>query len=166
MMAQKISSASSGPFITSLGVGSTRNDFDILAGYEITIGGANITVTELGRWVISGNSASHAISIISGATGSGGTTVGTVTVNTSGATASAFLYGTLGSPIVLTAGVTYAVVSHEVNGGDLWLNENTTTTTTGDASIIHSKFKIDGGTWNAGGSTNVGFVLPNFKYHL
>ena len=88
--------------VTSVTPSSTlRNDFSGWVGFRFTVGSAPLVITELGRWVLSGNSASHALRIV----GADGVDVpgATTTVNTSGATAGQFLYGALATPVVLAA---------------------------------------------------------------
>jgi hypothetical protein len=97
------------------------------AGYADHVGfcctaNANMTIKQIGRWTSSGNSLSHTLSVL---TSSGGATVlGSVTVNTSGATPNQFLYGTLSSPITVTSGEVLYIVSDESPGGgsDFWFD--------------------------------------------
>jgi hypothetical protein len=42
-------------FVTGEALGTIRNDFSGHVGFNVTIGGADITVTQLDRWVVSGN---------------------------------------------------------------------------------------------------------------
>lgn len=121
--------AASGPvlslLVTAQTPGAPRHDFNGQTGFSFTTGGASITVTQLGRWVISGNSATHAVNLYS-ISGTTPTLLGTVTVNTSGATPGTYIYGTLSSPIVLSASGTYAIFSQEVLNGDDWSDDDTT----------------------------------------
>ena len=101
-------------------------------GFQFTVGGTALTVTELGRWVVSGNSGNHVVKLFN----ADGTAVpnGSVTVTTAGKPAGQFTYAALGSPVTLAAGTTYAVMSQEVSGGDYWYDYgNTQITLTGDA---------------------------------
>jgi hypothetical protein len=118
-------------FITGQTPGTIRNDFTGSAGLKFTISGTTVNVTQLGRWVISGNSGTHTITLYNSACSS----LGSVTVNTSGATPGAYLYGTLGTSIFLVAG-TYYVESAETNGGDQWYSEDTPVTTTGVGAAV------------------------------
>lgn len=102
------------PFITGQTPGSPRNNFGAPVGFKFTVGGASILVTSLGRWVLSGNSGSHLLEIYRYNTSA---VIASVTVNTSGATANAYLYGAI-TPVTLNAGESYAIQSTEVNGGD------------------------------------------------
>jgi len=152
-------------FVTGQSLGSTRNNFSGCLGYLFTVGGANITVTDLGRWVVSGNSGSHVLTLDNAS----GTVLASVSVNTSGAPAAAFLYGSI-TPTVLTASTQYFVGSAEANVGDLFYDDPTTVTTTGDATVNASAFTSDGAcvagapSGNTGGLHSYGPV--SFKYHL
>ncbi len=146
-------------FITGQSLGTPRSNFTAELGCVIVVGGSNITVTQLGRWVISGNSASHLLKIRKASDAS---VVGSVSVNTSGATTGAFLYGTLGSPITLNASETYYLLSEETNMGDEWYDNDTTVTSTAVASVDSAGYYD--GTLHAPGSAGQTYVLVSFKY--
>jgi hypothetical protein len=105
------------PYITSFtGDGASyRNDFDGCLGGYFTVGGSNITISQLGRWMVSGNSASHTVKILD----SSSTLVVQATVNMSGGTPGTFVYTSI-ADTVLTASTKYYLVSSEANGGDQW----------------------------------------------
>ena len=117
-------------------LGSLRQDFTGSVGFAVTIGGSNITVTQLGRWVVSGNSQSHTLYILDNSC----SIVASVAVNTSGASAGAFLYGTLSSPITLSADAIYYVTSAKTNGADQRHSYDTTS-----AAVITSGAYDDSG---------------------
>jgi hypothetical protein len=56
-------------FVTGQTLGSLRNDFSNWVGFRFTVGSSNITVGELGRWVVSGNSGTHAVKLVLASTG-------------------------------------------------------------------------------------------------
>lgn len=145
-------------FITGQSLGPVRNDFSGGVGFQFVVGGADVVVSSLGRWVISGNSGTHVLRIRN----SSGTDLGNVTVNTSGATTAAFLYGTLATPITLTAASTYYMLSDESNNGDNWNNEATVLTHTTAASITKGAY-YNGGLNVAGGEDST-FGAVSFKY--
>jgi hypothetical protein len=98
--------------------GSLRNDFSGWIGFSFQVGAAPLTVIDLGRWVVSGNSGRHTVQLwnadgtaISGAS---------VTVNTVGQPAGQFAYATLTTPVTLAANTTYILMSQEVYGADQW----------------------------------------------
>ncbi len=147
-------------FITGETVGTSRNDVTGQIGMKFTVGSSPITVSELGRWTSTGNNQSHDIKLYTAS----GSLLGGVTVNASGATPGEFLYGTLGSPIILSASTDYYLLSSETNLGDTWYNDDTTVTTTGDASVKFSAYDTGGGITDT--STARPFGPVDFKYAL
>jgi hypothetical protein len=90
-------------------------------GFCFQVGSLPVTVTELGRLVVSGNSGTHALKLVDANTGldvPGGST----TITTAGKPAGIFTYAPLPSPVVLAAGGWYNVMSLESAGGDRWYN--------------------------------------------
>lgn len=112
--------------ITTLTLASLRSDYGGWVGCKFTVGGAAITLSTLGRWVVSGNSQTHQVNLRDAS----GAELAVVTVNTSGAPTGAFLYGAI-TPVVLTAGAVYYITSKENSGGDQWYDESTVTATSG-----------------------------------
>jgi hypothetical protein len=110
-----------------------RNDYTGFIGMQITTGTKYLSVSSLGRFVLSGNTQPHLVKIVDTSTG---LDVGSVTVNTAGVRAGQFAYAALPSPVTLVPGISYFVVSQEASGGDSWYNSNTMVTTTSDASVI------------------------------
>lgn len=106
-------------FVTGVIVtGAQKRDLDGVGMFFTNTTGTEITITELGRWVISTNSGTHAIGIYESSTFA--SPAATVTVDTVGAPAEQFLYGTLPSPYVVAIGATIRIISTEVSGGDYW----------------------------------------------
>lgn len=125
-------STSPKPFITSTSVGAAGNLQTNCRGFNFTAPASNPpTVKSIGRWVISGNSQTHDLYIGSWIS-STWAQLGTVTVNTSGATSGQYLYGSI-TPVALTASVVYIVLSCETSGGDQNYQVNNTTLTTNSA---------------------------------
>jgi hypothetical protein len=106
-------------FFTSTSIYATQNNLAGYVGITFTPTSA-ATVTQLGRWVVSGNSGTHTLYLIDNT--EYGAVLGTVTVNASGAAAGAYLYGTLAPAVILSAGHQYTLVSSETDGGDTWGN--------------------------------------------
>jgi len=96
-----------------------RNDFSGWVGFRFQVGSAGLTVTDLGRWVVSGNSGTHSVKLVQ----DNGTDVpgALATVSASG-TSGQFGYSSLSSPVSLAANTSYYLVSQEVAGGDRWYN--------------------------------------------
>jgi hypothetical protein len=151
------------PWVTGQSLGTPQSNLTGCVGVEVTVGGSNITVTDVGRWVISGNSQMHTITIQT----TGGSSVVAGTVNTSGAMAGQFLYVAV-TPTVLTAAGTYWIGSSETNGGDQWYDDGSVITVTAAATAPFSAYNNGGGcpgapSINTGGGASYGPV--NFKYH-
>lgn len=146
-------------FVTGQTPGSTFSNFTGDIGFVFTIAGANIDVTELGRWAIAGNSATHDLFLCA----ADFSIIGTVSVDMAGAPAGAYKYATLASPVTLTAGLIYYLVSHETNGGDQWHSSNTTVTTTAVASIGNACYGTAGAGFSVEGGANHSFGPLNFK---
>ena len=152
------------PMVSSVSLSPTvRNNFTGWVGYKFTVGNSPVLVSQLGRWVRSGNTGNHAVKLVD-ANGND-LAGGSATVVTAGATAGAFAYASLANPITLSANTTYILVSQEVSGGDQWYDYNGALTTTGAASIISTAHANNGSTYyavTAGGSYGYGPV--NLKY--
>jgi hypothetical protein len=138
----KIASGGGGggsPLITAQTLGTVSGVFNGWVGCKITVGGANITVSQLARWVISGNSAVHALHIRDSA----GAVVVVTSVNNSGAPAAAYLYAAC-TPTVLTAGQVYYIMSEEANGGDSFYDGDTTVTSVAAVTVENSVYSLSG----------------------
>lgn len=147
--------------VTATTPGSQRNDYSGELGFQFTLN-SNILLTQLGGYVFSGNSQSHTIKIWD-VTGTP-TTLGSVSINYSGQTPSAFAYSTLSPSIMLTTGKTYAISVSETVSGDNWSDGNGTETM---SSVVasYANWFTDGGSF-FGGTPNEAFAAPNFKYIL
>jgi len=106
--------------------------WDGYVGMKFTTGASGLTVSQLGRYVISGNTQTHDLKLVDAVTATD-VPNSVVTVATSGATAGTFVYAALPANVTLQANHTYYLLSHEGNGGsaDTWYSgANTTITTT------------------------------------
>jgi len=147
------------PFVTGETLGSLRGNYNGSLGFKFTVGSAPVTVGQLGRWVVSGNSGSHTVELVRA---SDSAVIGSVSVNTLGATPGAFTYTTLGTPVTLSANTAYYLVSSGL-GTDQWYDAGATTlTTTGSATINNAAYTTDGTTWNVGYSTNHSYIPVSF----
>jgi hypothetical protein len=109
------------PIITGHGMSTLRNDFSGWLGMEMTTGGSSITVGELGRWVVPGNSGTHSVRLVEAATGNN---LGTANVVTAGASSGQFKYAPLSPAVTLAPNTSYYVLSQESAGGDQWHDFN------------------------------------------
>ena len=116
------------PFVTSqiLPV-SFMNDYSGYIGTEFTVGSIPLVVEQLGRYCLAppaNNSISvsppHVLKIVT----SNGTDVagGATSVAMTGCTPGQYWYGTLPSPVTLSANAAYYLLSYELAGGDDWYN--------------------------------------------
>ncbi len=136
------------PFVTGQTLGTSRNNFTGWVGYRFTVGSSPITVNQLGRWVVSGNTGTHSVKLVLASTGVD-VPNGSVTITTSGAATGSFKYAPI-TPTTLTANTIYYLMSHETNGGDSWYSNNTVVTTTGVSTINNSTY-YDSSYHNYGG---------------
>ncbi len=150
-------------FATAITTGDLRNDYGNWVGTKITVGNSNITVKQLGRYFVTGNSRTHTLAIYT----TDGTQVASVSIDmSSGSTDSlGFKYATLSSPYTLSANTSYYIVSLESSGGDQWYGNNTmpTLTTTSVATVNGAVF-YTGSYWNYWGAAGTSYVPLNFKY--
>jgi hypothetical protein len=115
-------------FITGVTLGTSRNDFVGWLGLKFTVGATPLTVTSLGRFYLSGNTATHSIKLVNASTGTD-VPNSTVSVAMNFGTLGKFMYRALASPITLAANTSYYLVSQEMNGGDQWADESIVVTT-------------------------------------
>jgi hypothetical protein len=155
-------------WVTGETLTTTTNAFTGGLGGEFTIGGSDVVVKSLGRWVVSGNSGTHTVCICD-STGDQAT-LASVSVSMSGATAGTFKQANLGTPIVLTAGHAYWLMSDEVTGGDQWYG-NIDVTTTAVASVNTGGFAVGGqtceshsGPWISAYGTSQIYIPLTFGY--
>ena len=104
--------------------------------------GANpLAVSALGRIVAPGNSHTHTVKIVDGATGID-VPGGSALVVTAGGVTGSFAYANLANPITLNAGSSYYVLSQENSGLDAWYDYNSTTIqTTADATATFGRLQ-------------------------
>src|SRR5262249_18484274 len=128
-----VPTATATAFVTSKSLGTVRNDFAGWVGMKITVGTTPLTVTDLGRIRVNGNSGTHLVKLVQASDGMD-VPNGSVSVATTTGTAGQFQYGTLASAVTLAANTSYYLVSQESSGGDQWYDFNTVLTTTAAGS--------------------------------
>src|ERR1051326_2206794 len=151
-------------FVTSKTLGLQRNDFSGWVGMSVAVGPAPLTISSVGRIVGPNNTETHTVKIVN----ANGTDVtgGSAQVNTVGGTTGSFVYGALAAPIVLNANTTYYVMSQEVQGGDVWYDNNTAAQTTSDASLAASVYFLNGVYTAVAGTAGHMYVPVDFKYAI
>jgi hypothetical protein len=153
---------SGSPFITGITGGRIRNDYQGWVGMRFRTGGAPVTVTSLGRIVLSGNSRVHNVALhtASGAAVAGGS----VSVITAGAPAGQIKYAALSAPIVLQPNTTYILATQETPGGDTWYDMNATVTTTSAAVVETGAYSSDARSWHYHGTARQMYGVVGFLY--
>lgn len=153
------------PLVTSVTAGGTlRTNFTGWVGFKFTVGAAPIAVAEVGRWVVAGNTGSHAVKLVRADTlldvpGA------MATVTTAGATAGQFAYATLPAAAVLEANTAYYVVSHEVAGTDQWYDWPGTALTLSAAGTLYGPaWSYDSPTAYYTASAQQSYVPVSLKY--
>jgi fibronectin type 3 domain-containing protein/sarcosine oxidase gamma subunit len=149
-------------WVTGTTTGTVRNNYTGFVGMQFTTGSSSVTVTQLGRWIVSGNSSAHTVKLTLASTGVD-VTNGSVSVNTSGQTAGQYAYVNLTGAITLPANTAYYLTTDETSGGDSWLNDNTTITTTSVAASNNGEYYASG--WvNDNSTANTSFGPVSFMY--
>lgn len=149
-------------FITGVTAGTARNDYSGYVGMRFTTGPSAVTVTSLGRYMITGNTRSHILKLVQASNGQD-VPGGSVTVTMTGGTPGQFKYLPLPIPVTLTANTTYYLVSQESVSGDQWYDLNTIVTTTGAANINSGVYGGAGSYWTPGIPNRI-YVPVSFKY--
>jgi RHS repeat-associated protein len=108
-----------------------RSNSHAWVGAKFTVGPVPLVVTELGRWMLAGNSQTHTLRIAR----ADGVDIASATVNMSGGTVGQFKYAALASPATLSAYTTYYLVSEEFINGDGWYSFDNELNTTSAATI-------------------------------
>lgn len=142
--------------------GTPRNDATVFAGQSITVGALPIAVNAIGRTLLADSSGTHTLKIVLASTGADltGTTV-ILDLASASKAGNGFSYAKLSSPVSLAANTTYYVVSQETNGGDKWLDGDSTVQSSSDVTVNGCVYSA-GGSWTLSysathscGATNV-----------
>jgi len=151
------------PFVTNQALASASNNLTAWMGMKITVGDSPIVVRELGRWVRSGNTASHTVKLVHAS----GVDIpfASVSVDTAGAPVG-FKYAALAIPVTLAPRTSYYLVSQETNGGDQWHQGGSLLTYDSRVAVTQAAYTPNNGTnwwlYNA----NASFGPTSFKYTL
>ena len=109
------------------GTATTRNNATVFVGHRFTVGADDIVVTHLGRWHATGSST--AVIPLEIRNSAGTSVLASTSIDLATATQGKYNYVALGSPLTLTAGQSYCVLSSETNGGPLWYEDESVTLT-------------------------------------
>lgn len=150
--------------LTTLTTPGTRrsNDWAGDLGFQFTVGPRGMTVTSLGRWKLSGNSAMRTVKLLQRPDNS---TIASVTVDLSMGSAGTFIYAAC-TEVELTPYTSYAIVSTEQTGGstEQWYNNDTDLTLTADAALDGAFYESSPGVYALIGGD--GFVPLSLEYTL
>lgn len=152
-------------FVQSATGGTIRTDGGVWAGFKGVVGWQDLLISALARWIYTGNNAIHSINLLDGL----GNLLGDVALNAEVEPGGSFAYVNLNTPIRLSAGSIFFVVSQEPGGAvEGWTNDNLDFTTTADAAVTYSVSTTD--TNGVGIPTQVTpkamFVPVNFQYTI
>jgi hypothetical protein len=150
-------------YVTRVEPTGLRNDFSAFVGMRITMGANPVTVTKLGRFMANGNRGTHVLKLVQNGLDVPG---GSVAVAMSGGTVGQFVYANLSRSVVLTAGMTYYLVSEEMEEGDTWYDADTRVTTTGVATENGYASGLGPGAWYYGETPCQTFGPVDFVYVL
>ena len=130
--------ATGATFLITEKLGQTRNDFSGWVGIAVTPVSTPMVVSAVGRFVAPGNTGTHTVKIVDGATGID-IAGASVSINLADGAQGTFVYRSLPTPVTLAPGTTYFILSQETAGGDLWYDfEGTTAVNTPDADLSGS----------------------------
>jgi hypothetical protein len=82
----------------------------------------------------------------------------------SGGTVGQFQYANLSSPVLLSAGKTYYVLSQETSGGDTWYYSDTMIQTASVAAQTTAAWGSGPGQWHVNGTAGQSYGPIDFKY--
>lgn len=150
-------------FVTSQTPGPLRNDFTGFVGMRIDVSTSPISVTEIGRFICSGNSGTHTVKFVKASDGVD-ITGGSVSIATAGATAGEFAYAKLSTPVTLAANTSYYLVTQETASGDQWFDVATTVTTTSAGVVKSAAWGYGNGYWYVYGGVGQCYGPVDFKY--
>ncbi len=159
-------SADVAPLITPETDDSTTTGSDLWVGMQFTTGNYALTVTALGRYVISGDTDVDEVYLIDNNPAPGVTPVW-VDVDTSEGTPGQFVYTQLPSPVTLLPNHVYDLVTYDPEHHDAYYESHSTATAGGDVTLDGELWGFDeegfqGDVSTLNGGETYGFV--NLEY--
>jgi hypothetical protein len=112
---------------------TVRNDYTGSVGMVIQPN-SDVTLLSLGRWCSSMNSQAHDVKVVDGSTGID-VPGALVAVSLAGQPEQTFVFIDLPTPVKLTGGQTYYLVSNELTGADAFLEYTITVTPSADFQV-------------------------------
>jgi hypothetical protein len=150
-------------FLTGQTPQTLRNNTTQNVGMQFQVQGTALTVQQLGRWCVAGNTGTHVVKLVTASTGAD-LSGGSVSINMTGCTAGQYNYASLSAPVTLAANTSYILVSGETNGGD-YFYDYAPVSSTSAASITGPVYSISATSYYlVTGANNYCFVPVNFQY--
>jgi phosphodiesterase/alkaline phosphatase D-like protein len=140
-----------------------RKNFTGFVGAAVSVSRAPLKVTSLGRACAAGDSQTHTVKLVSGATGLD-IPGASASVNMAGCIQGQFVYTDLPAVVTLLANTTYYLLSQETTGGDQWYDQGTVRTRP-DAVVTDAIFS-NGTGWVKQHGLNNSYGPSNFKYSV
>ena len=152
------------PFLTNQILGTARNNYSGFAGMAIDIGSKSISLRTLGRYCVADSTGNHEVKIIA-AEDNTQVPDAAVLLTLSGKT-EGFVLASLASQVRLDAGKRYYIVSEELDGGDLFFDNDTAVFTHTDATVISGVyFDSTTGAWTLLGGPGRSYGPIQFTYN-
>lgn len=134
-----VPASSSTELITTAASAYSSRTGSYWVGFRFTVGGAGITVSDLGRAIVATGNKNRTIQLWNFNSFGAYTSLGSVSINTNGVGTGNYLYGTLGSTIALSASTIYLIASDE-RADDLGWAAQKTVTYTGAISALATAY--------------------------
>lgn len=140
--------------------GTLRNNFGGWVGARITVGASPITVQELGRVWLTGNTGLSTVAVVRK---SDKAVMTTAVIDISSGVNDQYNWKAV-DPVVLAAGTEYYIVNNVTSGGDQWRDLATMAAPNAAAALSGAVFSSDFVSFSESGSANQLFVPVNFKF--
>lgn len=142
---------------------ANRNDFTGAVGFTFTVTDT-ITITEIGRLYVSGNTQNHAVKLWRSTDTVTPIATGTILASST-SDSNGIKYISI-TPVTLVAGLTYAVAIDETNAGDQWRNSwNPSGFIKSHFTVTQAVYSTTQGTYPTGaGAVSEMYNVCVFKY--
>ena len=146
-----VANASRTPAATGEALGTPTGGAGGWFGYSFTVGNAPLTVYDLGRWVVAGDTGTHTVALVDPEPAVGGQVLGTASINTNGRPSGQFAYAAMSGSVVLAA-ESFLLPPRRRAGrrGSASTAMTPTLTPTSDITINSSEYATKFGTFSAG----------------
>ncbi len=100
--------------------GVIKNNYTGFLGSRVTVQATPLVCSQIGLFKLEDSNNTHVLQIRAS---NGSTVLATVTVDFTDKSCGAYVYGTLTTPITLSASTNYFIVAQYTSGGDKWYDE-------------------------------------------